>query len=499
MHCGACGSVPVGHTRFSWESQGATTPIGHTAFSWAGSAAQKAPVGAGPAAQTAPTASSQIEEQGPHGLEEGQRVRVRGLQKKPQFNGCVGTIYLALDPFGTGRLAVRLDAGNELSLKASNLEIACKLCSAIFGEGNLVLCPTCEHVWTCAACKPQHACVDQHGSVGVITSDSNGCLTIQHVSPSSPAAEARLRVGDVILAIDGVPVTDPVTMRSTDPSHHPPIRGQVGSYVTLTVQREGRLVSQVLEVTLRRRREPKSAAMSAAMPGVKVLSLLTQGPKGCIYKMQMEMSGEGTTEIGLMNFDMATGKSSIMITREEGEDLPFQKGPIEKALDDCYARGAKIQELIKARKFGAVARKEEEIRSIVAKLEETRACMSEKAKQREVDSVATDLMNALANGLHSQHRCGEAIVAGKHALRLAERARDDEAIGYCLSGLGDAFDSSGLYREAIEAYEKGLAIAKKHKSTDECFARLHKIVVTHQDNNNLQAARREYQDLVQQS
>ena len=32
---------------------------------------------------------------------------------------------------------------------------------------------------------------------------------------------------------------------------------------------------------------------------------------------------------------------------------------------------------------------------------------------------------------------------------------------------------------------------------DECFARQHKIAVTHQDNNNLQAARRAYQDLVQ--
>ena len=489
MHCqGACGSVPVGHTRFSWESQGATTPIGHTAFSWGGSAAQKAPVGAGPAAE-------QIEEHGPHGLEEGQRVRVRGLQKKPQFNGCVGTIDRALDPFGMGRVAVLLDAGNELSLKASNLEIGCMLCGAVFGEGNLALCPTCEHVWTCAACKPQHTCVDQNGSVGVIISDSKGCLTIQRVSPSSPAAEAGIKVGDVILAIDGVTVTDPVTMRSTDPNHHPPIRGQVGSDVTLTVQRQGRWVSQVLVFTMRRGREPKSAAMSAAMPGVKVLSLLSQGPKGCVYKV--EMSGEGTTRTGLMNFDMATGKGEIIMPSEEGEDPPFQGGPVEMALDDCYARGAKIQQLIDARKYGAVASKEEEIRSIVTKLEETRALMSEKAKQREVDSVATDLMNGLAVGLQSQHRHRESIVAGKHALRLAERARDDEAIGYCLSGLGDALDSSGMYKEAIEAYEKGLAIAKKQKSMDECFARIHKIAVTHNNNNNPQAARRAYQEIVQ--
>ena len=98
-----------------------------------------------------------------------------------------------------------------------------------------------------------------------------------------------------------------------------------------------------------------------------------------------------------------------------------------------------------------MARKEEETRSIVTKLEETRARVSEKAKQREVDSVATDLMNALANGLHKQNRYGESIVAGKHALLPAEGARDDDAIGYCLSGLGDALDSGRLYREAIEA------------------------------------------------
>ena len=87
----------------------------------------------------------------------------------------------------------------------------------------------------------------------------------------------------------------------------------------------------MLEVTMRRGREPKRAAMSAAMPGAKVLSLLSQGPKGCVYKVQLEMSGEGTTKIGLMNLDMAMGKGSIIMPREEGEDLPSRKDRLTRA------------------------------------------------------------------------------------------------------------------------------------------------------------------------
>ena len=56
--------VPLGHTKFSWEAQGATLAIGQTALSGADSAAQKAPA-----------SFSEIQEEGSHGYEEGQRVR----------------------------------------------------------------------------------------------------------------------------------------------------------------------------------------------------------------------------------------------------------------------------------------------------------------------------------------------------------------------------------------------------------------------------------------
>jgi hypothetical protein len=88
---GDAAGVPVGHTPYSWVSQGATVPVGHTPFSWTGSTARKPP---------GPDPFSEIEEQGRHGYEKGQRVRVRGLQKKPHLNGSVGTVDRLLDPFG---------------------------------------------------------------------------------------------------------------------------------------------------------------------------------------------------------------------------------------------------------------------------------------------------------------------------------------------------------------------------------------------------------------
>ena len=130
---------------------------------------------------------------------------------------------------------------------------------------------------------------------------------------------------------------------------------------------------------------------------------------------------------------------------QEGEDpLGYgQNGPTEKALAECYDRAAKIQKFTDKRQWSRVVEKEEEIRSVVAKFEETRTSMSDKAQQREADSRASDLMNALAVGLHSQKRHHEAVVAGTHTLHLAQRAHDDEAIVFALSGLGDALDSSG--------------------------------------------------------
>ena len=271
-----------------------------------------------------------------------------------------------------GRLAVRLDAGNELSLKASNLDMACKICAAVFGEDNLILCPTCEAVWICAPCKPQHTCMDQHGRIGVsVVDDSRGRLAISDISPDSPAAKAGLRAGDIIHAIDGIPVTDP--------NHHPPIRGPIGSHVSLTVLRDGHLVAQALTVTLKRGREP--AVRMPAMPGVQILSLLSQGPTACSYKVQMETPEGGKSHIGIMMYDMTTGQGNILMhTDGDGEDpMGFGKtGAAEEALDECYRRAASVMKFAEKRKWNKVLEQEQEIRSIVAKFEETASSLSTK-------------------------------------------------------------------------------------------------------------------------
>ena len=133
----------------------------------------------------------------------------------------------------------------------------------------------------------------------------------------------------------------------------------------------------------------------------------------------------------------------------------------------------------------------------VARLEEVRPSMPRKTQQREADSRASDVMNVLANCLNCEKRSGDAVVAGKHALRLAERARDSEAIGFALSGLGDSLDSSGQYAEAIEAYEKCVDIAMRDDNMDEVFTRMHKIAVTHADNGHPAAEIRVYEEMAQ--
>ena len=135
---------------------------------------------------------------------------------------------------------------------------------------------------------------------------------------------------------------------------------------------------------MRRGREPKSAAMSAAMPGVKVLALLSQGPTVCHYKVQMETPGGAAPRIGLMSYNLATGQGNIMMPSEygEGEDslkmMPGagggQNGPAsaEQALSDCCDLYKELSTLASKEQWGRVVGKEEKIRATVARLGETR-------------------------------------------------------------------------------------------------------------------------------
>jgi putative serine protease PepD len=93
----------------------------------------------------------------------------------------------------------------------------------------------------------------KHAYLGVsLNGGSNGGSEITSVAPSSPASTAGLRPGDVLVAIDGRPVS------STDEAIE-----QVGAYkpgqtITLTVKRDGGILTKKLTLGTQPRNQPAS-------------------------------------------------------------------------------------------------------------------------------------------------------------------------------------------------------------------------------------------------
>jgi hypothetical protein len=233
---------------------------------------------------------------GPHGYRAGDRVRVQGLVSKPEYNGALGNVDSLLDLFGMGRIVVMLDSGKELSLKAENLERSC-FCSAAFGKAALMLCPTCEEVLLCAACKTRHRCEDNTGDIGIsCQSMPDRTVVVKSVVAKSPAALAGIQVGDIMISIDGVSMRDEAG----------PLTGPVGSNVTLTLGRpklhtttgykykDGQLYVAAemtnFTVSIRRGRAPKSTgavcAALAGMPGITINGLVSQDKDTCVYEVE---------------------------------------------------------------------------------------------------------------------------------------------------------------------------------------------------------------------
>ena len=430
-----------------------------------------------------------VEESGPHGYEEGQRVRVLGLVKKPHFNAQLGTVDRQLDPFGMGRLAVRLDAGQELSLKFSNLEFACQLCSAVFGEA-LLLCPTCEAIRICAACKPAHVCHDKNGKIGVtIGIGEVGRFALLDVLPGSPAEAAGFRPDDILLAVDGIPVTGT--------AGYPEILGPVGSDVTLRVERG----ASEFTATVRRGRQPKfaDALLNAqVMPGMRVLALLSQSAQTCTYKVAMA-DNFGVDSIGLLKWDLATGGGNVLLpcSPEVGNalGLPERGQPEYDALADCHDRFQEMEALASKGKWKALVKRSKEAGALVEELERLASGMLEGTQRSVTFSRGSDTANSLAVALGRERRPQEAADWHRRAMKLADAAGDEEARGIALSGLGDALDDCGQYQEAIAVYDECVEIARRRGNYHEQMTRVHKIAVTHENNKQLAAARQSYEEM----
>lgn len=84
------------------------------------------------------------------------------------------------------------------------------------------------------------------GSVGLELTQFDGAVTVVRPLPDGPASRSKIRSADVLLAIDGRPVSDSLTL--TDVMAR--LRGPLGSTVALTVRRPG--VGEPLTITMSR-------------------------------------------------------------------------------------------------------------------------------------------------------------------------------------------------------------------------------------------------------
>jgi len=85
----------------------------------------------------------------------------------------------------------------------------------------------------------------EHSGVGTLTSHIEGNAKIATVSPDSPADQAGIKVGDIIVAINGLSIVG-VPFRE----YAPKINGPPGTQVTLTIKRD--LVEHLQNITLTR-------------------------------------------------------------------------------------------------------------------------------------------------------------------------------------------------------------------------------------------------------
>jgi carboxyl-terminal processing protease len=88
---------------------------------------------------------------------------------------------------------------------------------------------------------------DQVVGVGIVIEDKDGSPMIMDVVEGSPASEAGVRAGDVIVAVDGVPTANKALEQVSQM-----IRGTEGSTVVLTLRRPGQDAPLTLTITRRR-------------------------------------------------------------------------------------------------------------------------------------------------------------------------------------------------------------------------------------------------------
>ena len=181
---------------------------------------------------------------------------------------------------------------------------------------------------------------DDFVGVGIVIEDKSGQTVITDVLEDSPASEAGLRAGDIILAVDGTPITGR-TLEQVSLM----IRGNEGTQVTLTIRRAG--AEQPQTITMARRRLTQRVVSTRILPsGVGYLRLtqftqpsadlvadglrrlLQQGARGLVLDLRGNPGGLLEASINIASHFLDRG---VVVTLDSGrgQTTPYMVRPRE--------------------------------------------------------------------------------------------------------------------------------------------------------------------------
>lgn len=202
---------------------------------------------------------------------------------------------------------------------------------------------------------------DDFVGVGIVIEDRSGETVITQVLEDSPASEAGLRGGDVILAVDGVS-TAGLSLEQISQM----IRGTEGTDVVLTIRRPGQ--AEPLAVTITRRRITQRVVSTRLLPsGVGYLrltqftqgsddmvaaglrSLQEQGARGIILDLRGNPGGLLEAAINIASHFLGSG---VVVTLESGRApavtylvrprFPRHTGPMVVLVDRGSASASEV-------------------------------------------------------------------------------------------------------------------------------------------------------------
>ncbi|MDR7418848.1 MAG: S41 family peptidase [Armatimonadota bacterium] len=202
---------------------------------------------------------------------------------------------------------------------------------------------------------------DDFVGVGIVIEDRSGQVVITEVLENSPAGEAGIRSGDVILAVDGIPTAglslDQVSQM---------IRGTEGTPVSLRIQRQGQAES--LNISVTRRRIQSRVVTTRILPsGMGYLrltgftqgsdrlfaeslqTLIDQGVKGIVLDVRGNPGGLLEMSVNIASHFLDRG---VVVTLESGRApatsytvrprTPKYTGPLVVLVDRGSASAAEV-------------------------------------------------------------------------------------------------------------------------------------------------------------